>query len=408
MPQFAYTIIREDGREESGLAEAADERAAAQKIRSMGGVVTRLSRAGASSTAGGGTATPSWMVLSIPLKEKVVFAVNLSVMVGSGLPVSRAVGNLAEQTSNKSVREIIAALHQDVLKGTALSDAMARHKVMFDDLFVNMVRVGEAGGSLEESLQIIAAQLEKEQQLRSRVRGAMMYPAIVLVAMIGIAILMLTYILPQIMGVFKDMQVTLPTSTRVIIAMSEGLQTHAGAVSAVGAVLLLGGFLFLRTPSGKHVLSAVAIGMPIVRTMAIAVNCARFSRIYSSLLRSGVPVVEALGIVRDTLSNTYYKAAVTDAIAAVQKGQPLGESIRRYPRIFPVIVPQMIDVGEETGKTSAMLLKIAEFYEAQVDQMTKNLSSIIEPLLMVVIGGGVGFFAVAMLKPMYSVMENIK
>ncbi len=394
-----------DGRENTGTIEAESAQSAAQKIRSGGGVVTSLTE---SHESGHKKNIGDIQLFGVPLKDKVLFAVNLSVMVGSGLSISRALKNLAEQSENKVARAIVLELHQDVLKGTSLSDAMKRHKEMFDDLFINMVRVGEIGGNLDESLTIVAHQLEKEQTLRARVRGAMMYPAIVLIAMVGIAVLMLTYILPQIMGVFGDMNVELPASTVFIMKMSDGLRAHGllvtlGGIASIGALVL-----FLRTSIGKVALSQFTVHMPVVKPMVIAVNCARFARIHSSLLRSGVSVIESLTIARNTLSNTLYRDALDDAIASVERGVSLADVIRKYPKIFPVMVPQMIDVGEETGKTGAMLLKIAEFYEAYVEQMTKDMSSIIEPLLMLIIGGGVGFFAVAMLKPMYSVLENIQ
>ena len=394
-----------DGTQHTGTIEAEDAAHAAKQVRQGGGVITALEEATPGTTR---KKLSDIQLFGVPLKERVLFAVNLSVMVGSGLPIARALKNLSEQSKNKATRTIVLQLYADVLKGTGLADAMAKHPEMFDDLFVNMVRVGEVGGNLDEALTLIAHQLEKEQTLRARVRGAMMYPAIVLFAMVGIAVLMLTYILPQIMGVFSDMDVQLPASTLFIIKLSDGLRTHGIAV-ALGTLGGIGALaLFLRTIPGKKLFSRFTVTMPVVKSMVIAVNCARFARIHSSLLRSGVSVIESLTIVRNTLTNTLYRDALDDAIASVARGTSLADVIRKYPKIFPIMVPQMIDVGEETGKTGAMLLKIAEFYESYIDQMTKNMSSIIEPLLMLLIGGGVGFFAVAMLKPMYSVLENIK
>ncbi len=403
--KFAYTIKTRQGKEESATIEAASESEAARLLRARGAVVTRLERVETtrkSILSGGDIA-----LFGVPLKERVTFAVNLSVMVSSGLSVSRALHNLTEQTKNKQVKTIINELYNDVLSGVSLSEAMAAQPRMFDKLFVNMVRVGEAGGTLGETLTIIAHQLEKEQKLRARVRGAMMYPLIVVIAMVGVGVLMLTYILPQIMGVFADMEVELPKSTKFIIALSEALRNNALTVSLAAISLLAVGTWFFRTAAGRRTAAFLALNLPVVRRITLATNCARFSRIFSSLLRSGVPVVEALGIVRDTLGNVYYKKALDEGMNALQKGVPLSQTIRKHPRIFPVLIPQMLDVGEETGKTSAMLLKVAEFYEMQVDQMTKNLSSIIEPLLMLLIGVAVGFFAIAMLKPMYSLLENI-
>lgn len=401
MSQYTYTIRTHSGGEKDGVIEAASTTAAAHLLREQG-VILKLTF-----TTTKKRKKTSFTLFSIPLKERVIFAVNLSVMVESGLPIARSLVNIAEQMRNKQVKKIINEMRKKVVAGTSLSDAMEAQPTMFDHLFVSMVRVGEIGGSLSESLLIVARQLEKEQQLRSRVRGAMMYPMIVLLAMTGVSVLMLTYILPQIMSVFDGMDVALPASTQFIVNMSDALRDNAMLVGVGTVVGIISFILFLRTALGHRFSSAMAINLPIVRTMSVSVNCARFARIHSSLLRSGVPVVQSLTIVRDTLGNVYYRDVIDEAAEAVQRGIVLADIIRKHPRLFPVMVPQMLDVGEETGKTSVMLLKVADFYEARVEQITKNLSSIVEPLLMVVIGLGVGFFAVAMLKPMYSLMENI-
>jgi type IV pilus assembly protein PilC len=226
--------------------------------------------------------------------------------------------------------------------------------------------------------------------------------------MIGIAVLMLTYILPKITGVFKDMDVTLPKSTLFIMGASDFLIAHYFIV--IG--LFIGGTVGIKVlysqPFGKRWFDWLFLSMPIVGNIIIKVNCARFARIYSSLLRSGVSVVDGLTIVMKTLSNSFYRDALTEALNEVQKGVEMSVVIRKYPKIFPILVPQIIEVGEETGKTETVLARLADFYEGEVDQITKNMSSILEPILMLFIGGGVGFFAVAMLTPMYSVLENIK
>jgi type IV pilus assembly protein PilC len=344
----------------------------------------------------------------ISLKEKLMFTRNLGVMVSSGLPLSKAILSIALQTKDKRFVKVLKDIQSEVQSGANFADGLAKYPAIFNDLFVNMVKVGESSGNLEEVLNILALQLEKEHDLRSKVRGAMMYPAVIIVAMIGIGILMLTYILPKITGVFQDMNVTLPPSTMFIIAISDFLRNHS--VMAVGLVVFLGVFFkfFLKTEAGKKTAAFVVINTPVVNNIVIKVNCARFARIYSSLLKSGVSLVETLKIISETLTNYYYKNAAIEGIEYVQKGNNLSVLIAGKKKIFPVLVSQMLEVGEETGKTEVVLLKLAEFYEAEVDQLTKNLSSIIEPVLMVIIGGAVGFFAISMLQPMYSIMDNIK
>jgi len=344
----------------------------------------------------------------VPLSEKMMFARNLSVMIASGLPLSKAIRNISIQTQNKRFIGILKTVQDDLQTGTTLADALAKYPAVFGELFVNMIRVGETSGNLEEVLNILAVQLEKEYEIIRKVKGALVYPAVILVAMVLIGIVMMVYVVPQITGVFKDLNADLPASTKFIIGTSTFFREHfIIAVSLVIAFIIIIKIL-LTTNVGKKALGLITIKIPVLKNIVIKMNCARFARIYSSLLKSGVPVVEALKILSRTLTNFYYKRAFEKAAESIQKGINLSKLIYEEKNIFPVLVPQMIEVGEETGKTDMVLMNLAEFYEAEVDQLTKNLSSIIEPVLMIIIGTAVGFFAVSILQPMYSVLENIK
>ena len=219
---------------------------------------------------------------------------------------------------------------------------------------------------------------------------------------------MLTYVLPKITSTFKDMNVELPKTTQFVINISDILRNHSILVT-----LLLFGFialvsLFRKTEAGKKFFSFLTLHLPVTRDLTMKINCARFARIYSSLLKSGVSVIDSLNIVANTLGNYYFRKEIERAIDQVQKGVNLSKVITPDSKIFPSLISQMLEVGEETGKTEVVLFKLAEFYEDEVAQITKNLSSIIEPVLMLLIGGAVGFFAVSMFQPMYSVLENIK
>jgi len=406
MSKFFYTAKNiSTGESSGGEREAKDEKNLAQDLRSEGLLLTSFK---ALEKEQGAHVNFLDRFSTVPLKEKMVFTRNLSVMVSSGLTVSRALQNLSIQTSNARFKSVLSSVYDDVQAGRTLSEGLARFPSVFSELFVNMVSVGEMSGNLEEILDILALQLEKEQDLSSKVKGALIYPAVIVVAMVGISILMLTYILPKITGVFKDMDVTLPATTLFIMKMSDVLRNNALLVTIVAVVLIIGVKIFAGTDTGKRFFSLLYLYLPIVSGIVIKVNCARFARIYSSLLKSGVSVITGLGIVSKTLGNVYYRDALAEGIEEVQKGVDLSKVIRKYPHIFPILVPQILEVGEETGKTETVLRRLAEFYEEEVSQITKNMSSIIEPILMLVIGGGVGFFAVAMLQPMYSVLENIK
>lgn len=407
MAKFLYTAKSYDGKTKGGEIEAKDEKSAVVQIKADGFLVTSIQEA-KEEKRGVQTKFNLRIFSVVPLKEKMVFARNLSVMVDSGLSIGKALENLSIQVQNKAFRVVIAKMYKDVQAGKSLSESMAKHPNVFNELFVNMVRVGEIGGNLEEVLSIVAVQLEKENALKSKVRGAMMYPAVILVAMAAVGFLMLTYILPKITSVFKDMDVELPASTQFIINVSDFLRSN---VILVLSVVVFGGIflrIFFRTVPGKKLVSLIALNFPITKKITIKINCARFSRIYSSLLRSGVSVLDALDIIANTLSNYEYKTVLSRASEDIQKGVSLSSVINANPKIFPPLVGQMAEVGEETGKTETMFLKLADFYEEEVNQITKNLSSVIEPVLMVLMGCAVGFFAVSMLQPMYGLMENIQ
>lgn len=406
MPKFIYTAKNYNGQTQGGEVSAKDEKSLAQQLRADGFLVTSIREIKEENNSIEIKFLDRFN--SVPLKEKMVFARNLSVMIASGLTVSRAINNLTAQTTNKTFKKVLTSVYEEMQAGKSLSESFAKFPGVFDELFVNMVRVGEIGGNLDEVLNIVAVQLEKEHDITSKVKGAMTYPAVILVVMFGIAILMLTVVLPKLMGVFKDMNVQLPAMTRAVIAVSDFLRNNIILSGIIVLCLVIFLKIFLARPQGKKTLSYLTTHVPIVKDIIIKVNCARFARIYSSLLRSGITVTDALKIISDTLTNYYYKQAFLTGIEDIQKGINLSTVLGQHPDIFPVMVMQIVQVGEETGKTETVLLQIAEFYEEEVNQMTKNMSSIIEPVLMVLIGGGVGFFAVAMLTPMYSLMGSIQ
>jgi len=405
MPKYLYTAKNVSGATRAGEMEAKNERELAMQLRADGFVVTSIEQVEDNERKAHIKLLDR--LQGVSLKEKLFFTRNLSVMIGSGLTIARALSNLSVQTKNKHFQEVLRKIYNDVQRGVVFSDALAKYPAIFNDLFVNMVRVGEIGGTLDDSLDIITIQMEKEHELKSKVRGAMIYPAVIIFAMVIVGVIMLTYILPQILGVFGDMEVELPATTKFIIKISDVLQHHGLAIFVSFIAFAVVIKVMSSTDIGKKMMSLILLKLPIIKNIVIKVNCARFARIYSSLLHSGVSVVDALGIVGNTLTNTFFKEAVMEGRSKIQRGVDLSSVIAEYPDIFPVIVAQMIKVGEETGKTETMMSKLAEFYEEEVNQITKNLSSIIEPVLMLIIGAAVGFFAVAMLTPMYSVLENI-
>ena len=347
------------------------------------------------------------VVSSVRLREKIVFSRNLSAMISAGLTLSRAIDILEKQTANEKFKKIINSVSFNIKKGKTLSESFSEYPKVFPPLFIAMVRSGEESGGLAKALNEIASHLEQSYNLARKVRGALIYPAIVVAAIIVIGILMLIYVVPTLTSTFKELNVELPASTKFIIFISDLLANYTiSFLSVLGFIGLLL-FLFLKTKIGKRIFDFSILRLPVLGNLAKEVNVARTSRTLSSLIVAGVPITGALSIVKDVLQNFYYKETLDEAILRVEKGSPLSQVFKEKTFLYPVMVGEMMEVGEETGKLSDMLNDIAKFYEEEVDGATRDLSTIIEPVLMIVVGGAVGFFAVSMITPMYSIMNNV-
>lgn len=351
----------------------------------------------------------SFMLLLNRIKqdEMVMLTRNLAAMLRAGLALSRALSVSERQTKNPKLKATLHALNEQLNAGKQFNEALAEFPGVFTRLYVSMVRAGEEGGKLAESLDILAQQMERTSTLRKKVKGAMVYPVIVITIMVGIGILMMIYVIPTLTGTFKEMHVQLPMATKVIIFMSDFLAQNT--LIALGTMFVVGFCIvsLFRTPWGRKGSEWFFIHAPVIGPITKQVNAARTARTLASLLSSGVGVVTAITITNDVVQNSFYKAVLKEAAGRVEKGKTLSEAFVEREDLYPLLVGEMIAVGEETGQIANMLLQIAIFYENEVEQKTKDLSTIIEPLLMVVIGGMVGFFALAMIAPIYSISDSI-
>ena len=270
-----------------------------------------------------------------------------------------------------------------------------------------MVESGETSGKLEKVLKLLARQMKRDHDLRSRVKGAMMYPAIIITALFGIGALMMIYVVPTLAQTIKELGVPLPITTQIIIFISDMMVNYVLWVLLALIITGVGFFRLIKTKKGKAIFDTLILKLPIFGLLIKKVNVARMTRTLSYLISSGVPIVRSLEITGSILGNTLYREALAEAAVDIQKGRQLNEILREYPNIFQPIVIQMIQVGEETGKITSMLLRVALFFEEDVNNTTKNLSTIIEPILMVIIGTIVGFFAVSMMQPIYGSLGNL-
>lgn len=402
---YYYTAKSISGQTKSGTLEAKNESELAKILRDEGYILVS-----AKPEAEKGKINVE-MIMSrfrgISLAEKMIFCRHLAVMIGAGFPLVAGLDILAKQTGSAKFGKILSEVAENIRRGKSFADSLRAYPDAFSGLFVNMVAVGETAGNLEQTLKLLAVQMKKDYDLRSKVRGAMVYPGVILTAMISIGILMMIYVVPSLTQTFEELNVDLPASTKFVIFVSKVLTNYY--LYAVGGLLVFAylSYLFLKSRQGKQILSDVFIYTPLFGPLVKKINSARFARVFSSLLAAGIPLLKSLEITSGVLTNVRYAESMKITLGRVQKGENLSKILAEFPVLYPLMVTQMILVGEQTGTLSEILERLADFYEDEVSETTKNLSTIIEPVLMVIIGAVVGFFAVSMIQPMYSMMGGI-
>lgn len=404
MPEFAYTAIAKTGQRVNATIQATDSQAVGHALKEQGLLALDISLLKKSSPL-----AFFKKISSISLDEKIGFVENLSIMLKSGIPLTRAMQILVKQTVNFRFKAVIADIASQVEGGRSLAEALGKYDKIFSNIFISMVKVGELSGNLDKSLEYLTIQLHREADLKSKVRGAMIYPSVIVAAMLIIGILMSIFVLPKLTSVFKEFgNVDLPFMTKVVIAVADFMSAHAIIMILFMIGSIFGLVLFYRTYQGQKSFDWFSVRMYVIGNIVRKINLARFARILSSLLKSGIPIVEGLEVAGNSLSNIPYRELILKASSQVRLGKNLTETLSKDERLFPILVVQMLEVGEESGTVEDMLGQLAVHYEEEVDTIMKNLSSIIEPLLLLVIGGIVGVLAMALISPIYSISQNIK
>lgn len=408
MTTFHYKAKHDDGEEYEGTLEAADRFELYQHIRKEGGAVISFEEEGNSF---------SFNNLQIPFinsffgrikqTDKINFTKNLSAMLSAGLSLSRALQVMERQTKKEKFKAVLNSIVELIEQGKTFGDALDKHTDVFSPLVVSMVRAGEESGGLSNALTVVGVQMDQSYRLKKKIQGALIYPGIILCALVVIGGLLLVFVVPTLSETFSELGVDLPASTKAIISASDFLKNHTFA--ALGLIVAIGASFYyaLQTVLGKRLFEKLLLKMPVVKELVKETNSARTARTLSSLLSAGVDVVRSIEITADVIQNTYFKAVLVEAQEKIQKGLPLADVFHNHEDLYPTFVSELVAVGEETGKLSEMLLRIAEFYEQEVEQKTKDMSTIIEPFLMLIVGAVVGFFAISMITPIYSVTEGI-
>lgn len=403
MGVYTYKARSRNGEVLEDKIEANDQMSVASELRQQGLLVIDIKEQGAAQKD---LLEP---FKKVKLSDVVIFTRQFATMINAGLPIVRSLYVLGEQTENPKLNEVIVAVRKDVEAGLGLSEALAKHPKVFSRLYIEMVRAGEIGGILDGVLLRVAAQLENDQELRRKVKSAMTYPTAVLVIAILAAAFMLIFIVPIFAKMFEDLGGTLPLPTRIAMGASD-LLTGFGGILVAG--LLIGGVVFFlrwkNTEQGRKVWGRVVLKMPVkIGDIVQKVALARFARTLGTLSAAGVPILQALEITATSSGNWVIENALLRSRDSIRQGIPIYRPLEDEP-VFPPMVTRMIAVGEETGNIDGMLTKIAEFYESEVDASVKALTSIIEPLMIVVIGGIVGGIIVAMYLPMFKIFELIE
>jgi type IV pilus assembly protein PilC len=404
MPAFNYTATNKTKQTVKGSLQATSREAAFTQLVKMGLKPISIVKGGQNLHK---DISLPFGKKKVPTKDKVVFTRQLSTMVSAGVPLTKSLDTLESQTESKAFKEALAGISREVKGGLPLSDAMAGYPKIFDAIYVNMVRAGEAAGILDKILKRLALQQEKDAAIRRKLKSAMTYPTIILVITFVAFYFLMTNIVPKITGILESLgSAELPVYTKAMIAISNGMQKY-GVFMILGMV---GFVIFIRrwrkSPSGRKRFDSLLLKIPVIKMVITKVAIARFARIFSSLSASGVPVLETLRVTGEAIGNSVIEAELAKAALSVKNGKPLSQPLSES-KIFPPIVAQMLAVGEETGEVDVILVKVAEFYEDEVDAVISSLSSIIEPLMIVVLGSIVGLIAASIFGPISQISQAI-
>jgi len=405
MPRYYYLAKSQSGETKSGSLDVKDETELAGNLRQNGLFLisyetekepSKLKKFSLSFNK------------KVSVSEKIFFIRNLQVMTSAGVSLPKAIGILSTQAKNKNFGKILVKIQKKIIDGGTLSDGLADYPDIFPEIFQNMVKVGEESGTLEQVLKSLSRQLEKQYDLKTKITGALIYPLVVVSAMIAIGFAMLIIVVPQLAATFAELEISLPMTTKIVIGLGQFLNQRWYFLILIIACVFIFLKQILKIKSVRKFFDKIILKFPVVSKLISEINSASFSRTLGSLMDSGVPLVRSLEIISGTLSNVYFKESMIDAAEKIKKGAKLSEALRPYQNLYLPIVIQMVEVGEETGETSRILDQLAIFLEEEVANTTKNLASLVEPLLMLAVGAAVGFFAISMIQPMYSMLGAIE
>ncbi len=407
MPAYSYKARDRSGKLVEAVMEAASQRDVAANLREKGLIPTDITIPKTGMQAD--IKLPAWLDIGgkTTLRDVTVFSRQFATVINAGLPVVQSLAILQKQAEKASLKEALKKIREEVETGLPLSEAMGKHPKIFNRLYIYLVRAGEASGNLDGILERVASYQEKQAALRGKLKSAMTYPGVVLTIALGVTYFLLTGIVPQFAGILTQLGGELPVITKILMALS-GFLTNQWWLLVLIIVGAVGGItLFYRTDKGKHVIDALLLKTPVVGNLIQKAAIASFSNTFGLLLKSGVNIIEAIEITKGTAGNVIIEDVLEEAKQSVQRGEQISATLINRPKIFPPLVSSMISIGEETGNVDAMMEKIAGFYEREVNEAIEGLTAALEPMLIVFLGGVVGFIVAGMFLPMFAIMGQL-
>ncbi len=401
MPLYRWSGVNRAGKKVKGEMEAPDEETVRLVLRRQRIEPTKVKQAPKDLFE-----NVSFLKPKVTEKDIVLFTRQFATMIDAGLPLVQCLDILANQTDNRTFKQMLKQIKSDVEGGSTFADALKKHPKTFDELFVNLIAAGEVGGILDTILNRLAAYIEKAMKLKKKVKGAMVYPSVVLVVAVAVVAVLLLFVIPIFKKMFEDMGGGLPTPTQIVIDLSEWVQSYILFIIAVVVAFFIGLNRFYATRKGRALMDDLILRVPVIGDLIRKVAVARFTRTLGTMIQSGVPLLDGLDIVAKTAGNKTVESAILKTRASIAEGRTIADPLSESG-VFPSMVVQMIAVGESTGALDVMLAKIADFYDEEVDAAVEALTSLIEPFLMIFLGGTIGGLVIAMYLPIFKLAGTV-
>jgi len=401
MRKFKYLVRNQEGKEIKDVIEARDANAVTDILHDRGLIVVNIKEEMKFDME----RLNEINIGGVPMQDKVIFMRQLSTMISAGLSLTKALEILKQQTTNPYFQRVIADVLESIQGGISLAESFRNQSEnVFDDITLNLIQAGEESGNLDTILERLATELEEQKSMGAKIKSAMIYPAIILLVIIAVIVIMMTVLVPSMADIYSEFGAELPWATQFLINASDFLLSYWWVILTFLLVFVIGGKMFLDTKKGKSIVDKIVLKIPTIGKIITKMQLANFTRILALLLSSGLSIIQALELTASSLSNSVFKQTVLEAKEEVSKGGSLAVPIARS-EYFPLIVSQMIAVGEETGEMDSVLEKVSDYYKEEVDHATDNLSALLEPLMLILMGGVIGFIALAIYMPMFQLSE---